>query len=75
MKDDRKICIGLIAGAHGVRGDVRLRSFTEEPEAIKRYKPITDESGNRSFVLTIKGATNDYFIASIDGINDRDAPK
>ena len=39
MKDDRKICVGQFAGAHGVRGLVRLKSFTDEPDSIARYKP------------------------------------
>ena len=63
----------MIAGAHGVKGDVRLRSFTENPEAIAAYKPLTDESGARDFKVTLKGSVNNYFIASLPGVADREA--
>ena len=65
--------MGVISGAHGVQGHIRLRSFTEVPEAIKRYKPLTDEAGEKKFVLKFVGETNNYFIASLEGIKDRDA--
>jgi len=73
MTNDRKILVGVISGAHGVQGDVRLRSFTDVPEAIKKYKPLTDEAGNREFKFKFKSATNNYFIAALEGIKDRDA--
>jgi 16S rRNA processing protein RimM len=72
MKDDRKICVGVISGAHGVRGLVRLRSFTAEPEAIFSYKPLADEDG-KIFKPKLKSAAKDFFIASLDGVEDRDA--
>ena len=73
MDPDRKICVGMIAGAHGVRGLVRLRSFTEDPEAIIDFDPITDAEGQREFVLTLKSAANDFYVAAIDGVENREA--
>nr|WP_245217220.1 ribosome maturation factor RimM [Neoroseomonas nitratireducens] len=61
--------VGEIGRPHGVRGLVRLRAFTEDPSAIARYSPLTDESGTRRFVLTLKGGD----IAAIEGVADRDA--
>jgi 16S rRNA processing protein RimM len=72
MKAGRKICVGMIAGAHGVKGDVRLRSFTAEPADILKYKPLTDESGERIFTIRLKTPTNDYFIASVAGAKTRE---
>ena len=72
MSQDRKICVGMIAGAHGVNGHVRLRSFTAEPDAIRGYKPLTDENGEREFAIKIKKATNTYFIALVGGVTTRD---
>ena len=63
----------MFASPHGVRGLVRLRSFTEDPAAIADYKPLTDESGRRVFVITLKNAMNDHFIASVDGVDNREA--
>jgi 16S rRNA processing protein RimM len=63
----------MFAGAHGVRGLVRLRSFTEEPDSIAGYKPLSDETGTRSFKIKLKSSTNDHFIVEVDGVKDRDA--
>ena len=40
------VCVAAIRGAHGVRGDVRLRSFTDDPAACFDYGPLLDENGN-----------------------------
>lgn len=61
--------VGEIGRPHGVRGLVRLRAFTEDPSAIARYSPLTDEGGTRRFVITLKGGD----IAAIEGVADRDA--
>lgn len=73
MKDDRKICVGVVAGAHGIKGHVLLRSFTEDPEAIFRYKPLMDEKGERTFVFKNQGVVKGQFIASLKGASDRNA--
>jgi 16S rRNA processing protein RimM len=70
---NRKICVGVIMGAHGVRGEVRLRSFTDDPESIFAYKPVTDEEGKRAFTLKRKGMMKDHFIVSLKGVTDRNA--
>jgi len=44
-----RICIGAIAGSFGVSGEVRLKSFCTEPEAIASYGPLHTEDGSRSF--------------------------
>lgn len=68
-----RICVGQILGAHGVRGLVKLASFTEDPEAIASYGDLTDETGSRIFSVTLVGAAKDHFLAKIAGITDRDA--
>jgi 16S rRNA processing protein RimM len=60
-------------GAHGVRGLVKLASFTEDPESIAHYGPLTDEHGKRHFAVTLSGWHKTYWIAQIEGIADRDA--
>ena len=47
---EERICVGAIAGAFGVRGEVRLKSFCVPPEAIAGYGPLRSEDG-RSFTL------------------------
>lgn len=66
---ERRILVGEIGRPHGVRGLVKLKSFTSEPASIAAYGPLTDESGARRFAVTWKGDG----IAAIDGIADRDA--
>ncbi|MFB2594037.1 ribosome maturation factor RimM [Paracoccus sp. p4-l81] len=44
-----RVCVGAIAGAFGVRGEVRLKSFCADPEAIFDYGPLFSEDGKRSF--------------------------
>jgi 16S rRNA processing protein RimM len=65
--------MGVIVGVHGVRGEVRVKVFTSEPEAIGAYGPLTDGSGIRSFKLKFLRQTKGVVIARIQGITDRDA--
>ncbi|WP_245396718.1 ribosome maturation factor RimM [Jiella sonneratiae] len=50
---DRRVLLAVIGGAHGIRGECRVKSFTDEPEALGRYGPLFDEKGNR---YTVKSA-------------------
>ena len=67
MSEDR-ICVGAIAGAFGVKGEVRLKSFTAEPEAIADYAPLTTEDGARSFAVEIIGPVKNGFAARLTGV-------
>jgi 16S rRNA processing protein RimM len=68
----KRILVGAVAGAHGVRGEVKIKSFTDNPRAIGRYGPVEDESGGRRFKLTVRGEVKGLVIARLDGIADRD---
>ena len=72
MSGDKRVCVGVITGAHGVRGAVRLKSFTAEPEDVAGYGPLEDERGERRFALRIVGSAKGVLIAAISGIDDRD---
>lgn len=67
-----RICLGVIAGAHGVRGLVRIKSFTEAAEDLTAYGPLSDEAGARRFELTVTGRAKDALLARVEGITDRD---
>jgi 16S rRNA processing protein RimM len=67
----KRILVGAIAGAHGVRGEVRIKTFTANPRAIGRYGPVEDETGARSFKLTVRGEVKGLVIARLDGVADR----
>ncbi len=59
---DRLIAVGVLRGAHGVRGEVRVKSYTADPEALFTYGPLVDEAG--AVLLTPKSARpgKDHFI-------------
>lgn len=65
------VCVGVITGAHGVRGQVRVKSFTAEPLDVAHYGPLYDEGGLHPLRLTITGRSRQLLIARIDGIGDR----
>jgi 16S rRNA processing protein RimM len=67
-----RICVGQILGAHGVRGLVKLASFTEDPDAITQYGELTDEAGARVFSVELLGSNKGHWIAQIDAVDDRD---
>lgn len=67
MSDDR-IVVGAIAGAFGVRGDVRLKSFCANPEDIASYVPLSLANGRSFSRITISGQTKGALVARIDGI-------
>ncbi len=69
---DCRICVGQFGAPHGVRGLVRLRSFTENPDDIMRY-PLTDETGRAHYKLDLKSKVRGQFIASVAGVNSREA--
>ena len=71
--DGERLCVGVVTGARGLRGEVRIKSFTADPDAIVGYGPITDESGQRQFRLRIVGHHKDQLVVRIDGVADRDA--
>ena len=55
-----------------MRGEVRIKAFTENPRAIGRYGPVEDETGARKFKVTVRGETKGLVIARLDGVADRD---
>jgi 16S rRNA processing protein RimM len=70
---DSRVCLGIITGVHGIKGWVRVKSFTAAPEDIASYGPLSDESGTRRFALDLVGAGKGVLLAQIKGVEDRDA--
>jgi len=64
------VLVGVIAGAHGIKGEVKLKSFTSEPLSIGRYGPLQTASGQQFEITKLKAAKDD-FIASLKGVSDR----
>jgi 16S rRNA processing protein RimM len=72
MAGGARICLGQIGAAHGVRGEVRLRSFTAEPEAVAAYGPLETDDGRVLQIESLRAA-KDHFVATLSGIHDREA--
>ena len=68
-----RVCLGAIAGAFGVRGEVRLKSFTATPEDIAAYGPLSTEDGARRFEVTLTGQTKGALTARLSGVPTREA--
>lgn len=67
------VLLGRIAAAHGIRGDVLIKTFTQEPDGIAAYGPLTDETGTRSLKIKVRRVTPKGVIAGISGVDDRNA--
>ncbi len=72
MADGGRVCLGQFGAAHGVRGEVRLHSFTADPAAITSYGPLESEDG-RVFEIETMRPAKDHFVAKIAGVADRNA--
>ncbi|HTV38473.1 MAG TPA: ribosome maturation factor RimM [Xanthobacteraceae bacterium] len=72
MASGARVCLGQIGAPHGVRGEVRLRSFTGEPEAIAGYGALETDDGRTLQIESLRPA-KDCFVATIAGIRSRDA--
>ena len=68
-----RICVARIGAAHGIRGEVKLWSFTEDPAAIADYGPLETQHGTRRFEIEQMRAAKDHFVARLKGVTDRDA--
>ena len=64
---------GIVVGAQGVRGLVRLKTFTETPSGIADYGPLYNESGDRHFQVTLIEARPTVAVVKIDGVTSREA--
>lgn len=69
---DRLIAMGVFSSPHGVRGQVKLRSYAAIPEDITSYGPLRDEKG-KQYSVKVTGQAGDMLIASVEGIADRNA--
>ena len=65
------VVVGALAGAYGVRGEVRLKSFCAVPEDIETYNPLRDEQG-RAYTLAILRPAKNGFIARVAEISTKE---
>ena len=68
---NHKLCVGVITAPHGVRGQVRVKSFTAEPDDIARYTPLVDADGEREYHFEFVGHAKGVLLARVVGVRDR----
>jgi 16S rRNA processing protein RimM len=66
------VLLGRFGAPHGVRGEIRLQSFTADPLAISTYGPLSDSSGARQFVIVaLRAQGKDMLVAQVEDVSDR----
>jgi 16S rRNA processing protein RimM len=69
-----EIRVGVFGAPHGIRGEIRLKSWTADPAAIGTYGPLFDAGGARSFVIeALRPIGKDMFVARVKGVSDRNS--
>ena len=66
------VCVARIGAAHGVRGAVKLWTFTEDPFAVRRYGPLSTKDGRRQFEIAQVREAKDHLVATFKGVATRD---
>ena len=69
--DNPLVCIGVVTGVRGLRGELRVKSFTETPEDVAAYGPVCDETGKTTYKLRQTGQSKGVMIVRFDGVSDR----
>ena len=74
MAEVRRVLVGVIGAAQGIKGELRVKSFTGNPKAIGDYGSLTSEDGRRSFQLvSVRPLKDDMVVVRFEGVADRDA--
>ena len=68
-----RIRVARIGAAHGIRGEVKLWSFTQDPLAVVHYGPLETDDGARRYEIEAARPAKDHLVARLKGISDRDA--
>jgi 16S rRNA processing protein RimM len=68
-----RIVLAHVTAAHGIRGDVTLKTYMDDPHDLADYRPLTDEAGNRRFEITSLRVTTKGVVVHLKGFDDRSA--
>ena len=73
LPERKRVCVGVVVGSHGLKGEIKVKSFMENPGDIGRFGPLTDKSGERKFKIELVVQNERGLIARFSGIEDRNA--
>jgi 16S rRNA processing protein RimM len=68
-----RVCVAQIGAAHGIKGEVKLWSFTADPESVADYGPLESEDGTLRFEIEAVRPAKGHLVARLSGVRDRDA--
>lgn len=71
MENENRLCLGAIVGVHGIKGEVKVKSFTEIVEDIDQYGPLENKDGSKKFTLKVTGYSKGILRVKIKGVDDR----
>lgn len=67
-----RVVVGALAGAFGVRGEIRIKSFCTEPADIADYAPLYTEDGREFTQITLTGQTSGALVARLEGVKTKE---
>lgn len=65
--------LARLGAAHGIRGEIRLKSYTGDPGAVADYGPLEAPDGRKFAIAAIRPVGDDMFVVRLDGVRDRTA--
>lgn len=68
-----RVLVAAIAGSYGVKGEVRLKSFTADPSAVGDYGPLSDEKGTQHYDVKLGVAIKNGYAARLSGVRTKEA--
>ncbi len=68
-----RICVAQIGAPHGVRGEMRLQSFTQDPVDFASYGTLQLDNPEKKLELQSARPQKEMFLVKFKGIDDRDA--
>lgn len=68
---EKQVCLGKIVGVHGIKGEVKIKSYTALDKNIASYGELTDKQNKQSFSLKVTGHSKELLRVKIHGIDDR----
>jgi 16S rRNA processing protein RimM len=72
MSADRLLAVGRVAGAFGVRGEVRIAAFTQQPLALARFRALMRQDGSPALVITTAREAKGGLICRCDGVETKE---
>ncbi len=73
-EQDRLVLVGAFGAPQGVRGEIRVKSFTSEPRAIGAYGALTDAGRSRAFAFEhLRRLKDDMLVVKVKGVDTREA--